>query len=76
MQGATNGSTDTSSIGYDPFIMPNVGHALPSTTGYNPYAEEHTSLPAGNGPYYPNQATYTSPLQPVTFHGSALLTSD
>ncbi|RYP61324.1 hypothetical protein DL771_010163 [Monosporascus sp. 5C6A] len=64
---AANGSTDSSSLGYDPFTMSNVGHTLP-TTGYNPYAEDHTNIAAGAAPYYAAQSAYTTPLQPLNYH--------
>ncbi|RYP44893.1 hypothetical protein DL768_008698 [Monosporascus sp. mg162] len=64
---AANGSTDSSSLGYDPFTMSNVGHTLP-TTGYNPYAEDHTNIAAGPAPYYAAQSAYTTPLQPLNYH--------
>ncbi|RYP57868.1 hypothetical protein DL770_010561 [Monosporascus sp. CRB-9-2] len=64
---AANGSTDSSSLGYDPFTMSNVGHTLP-TTGYNPYAEDHTNMAAGAAPYYAAQSAYTTPLQPLNYH--------
>ncbi|RYO81268.1 hypothetical protein DL766_007379 [Monosporascus sp. MC13-8B] len=64
---AANGSTDSSSLGYDPFTMSNVGHTLP-TAGYNPYAEDHTNMAAGAAPYYAAQSAYTTPLQPLNYH--------
>ena len=64
IQSTANGSTDNSSIGYDPFTMSSVTHALP-TPAFNPYAEDHTSLAPGTGPFYANQNAYSTPLQPV-----------
>ncbi|RYO83540.1 hypothetical protein DL764_009447 [Monosporascus ibericus] len=64
---AANGSADSSSLGYDPFTMSNVGHTLP-TTAYNPYAEDHANITAGAAPYYAAQSAYTTPLQPLNYH--------
>ncbi|XXH05769.1 U6 snRNP-associated protein Lsm7 [Hypoxylon texense] len=63
----TNGSTDSGSLGFDPFSMSTVSQALPSTP-YNPYAEDHNALAGAGAPYYTAQNSYTAPSQPLQYH--------
>ncbi|KAI0172430.1 hypothetical protein GGR52DRAFT_544516 [Hypoxylon sp. FL1284] len=63
----TNGSTDSGSLGYDPFSMSTVNQALPSTQ-YNPYAEDHSALTGAGASYYTAQNSYTAPSQPLQYH--------
>ncbi|KAI1212791.1 uncharacterized protein F4807DRAFT_414463 [Annulohypoxylon truncatum] len=64
---ATNGSTDSGSLSYDPFTMSAVNQALP-TAPYNPYAEDHSALAGAGAPYYAAQTSYTAPSQPLQYH--------
>ncbi|KAH9905319.1 kinase-like domain-containing protein [Xylariomycetidae sp. FL2044] len=64
---AANGSTDSSSMGYDPFAMSGMSQNL-SSTQYNPYAEEHNPLTGAGTSYYGTQNAYTAPSQPLQYH--------
>lgn len=66
---ATNGlSGDTSSETYNTsYSMASMSQVLP-TTQFNPYAEDHNSMSAAGGSYYPTQAVYTAQLQPLQYH--------
>ncbi|KAI0017906.1 hypothetical protein F4780DRAFT_781898 [Xylariomycetidae sp. FL0641] len=63
----TNGSADSSSMGYDPFGMSSVNQALPAAQ-FNPYAEEHNPLSTAGAPYFAGANTYAAPAQPLQYH--------
>ncbi|KAI1339267.1 hypothetical protein F5Y15DRAFT_83515 [Xylariaceae sp. FL0016] len=67
IQTTVNGSTDSSSLGYDPFTMSNVTQALQSSQ-YNPYAEDHNPLAGTGTPFYSPQTAYSAPSQPLQYH--------
>ncbi|KAI5921752.1 hypothetical protein F4810DRAFT_321025 [Camillea tinctor] len=54
-------------MGYDPFTMPSVSQALPSTP-FNPYAEDHNPLAGAGSSYFATQNTFSAPSQPLQYH--------
>ncbi|ODA78926.1 hypothetical protein RJ55_04516 [Drechmeria coniospora] len=67
-QAGVNGSTqDGGAVSFDPFAMAAVGQSLPAAQ-YNPYADDHAMAAAGAASFFPHQAPFTTPLQPLQHH--------
>jgi len=64
IQLATNGAGSETAVAYDPFSMSNLAQAVPATP-YNPYLEDTTSIANNGTAFFPAQAGFTAPTQPV-----------
>ncbi|KAJ9155347.1 PAN2-PAN3 deadenylation complex subunit PAN3 [Pleurostoma richardsiae] len=66
---ANGAASDSGLSTYDAYSMNSVNQALPTTTPYNPYANDHATLAGTAGPaYFPGQAGYAAPPQPLQYH--------